>query len=527
MYRKFFIALLSLVIFGIGFNGVPIYGSHTGIYWARSAMASVSQFWVTSVSNVAAVTGDDWSNYPVIDFRGYNTDNDGGGGVFNQEGTTCTVDGGTIIKDNVGTCFVRQMPGLMVAVKWFGAYGDDSHDDTTAIQAWATYLSAGVFTKELAGFWNTGHYKITSNITFTTPYHNIYTGGCTIDSAAITTGPAIELDGGNAGLANMRWDACEIDGSGNSASEGVRLNGAGGMHFFGWHFTNLGVAWRPYNFTAGSFTEQSVCDSCYVEATVTTALQYSVGSGNASFRGTGFVGNSIVNTNGANPAIIIDAAARPYMAPLYLTLSTPTGTTGNIYVVNNQNNSGAPPNFTGNITVEQFNSGQVTNFGEGYQWLFQGTTAVQGPLANGTTVPHYGTMLKTRDIIIETTSAIVLQFDDTTTLTTTNTIGQTVSIYTSPLGASGLAPAQYTPAINMHITTEYSTTLHCSTDVIAHVNIFGNISFVTTLANTCDVGALPPTVSFSNTAVTVTNASWASGTAIYTQLNYPGQAVLQ
>ncbi len=67
---------------------------------------------------------------------GYYDVNDGGAGVYTiRDIGADTQDGGSII-EITGTDYVAELipDGGVVNVKQFGAYGDDSHDDTTAIQ---------------------------------------------------------------------------------------------------------------------------------------------------------------------------------------------------------------------------------------------------------------------------------------------------------------------------------------------------------------------------------------------------------
>ena len=69
--------------------------------------------------------------------QGYRTTGDGGEGTFRWDAaSTATDDGGTVFKVGSVTTgrWIRVYEGA-VNVKWFGAYGDNSHDDTAAIKA--------------------------------------------------------------------------------------------------------------------------------------------------------------------------------------------------------------------------------------------------------------------------------------------------------------------------------------------------------------------------------------------------------
>ncbi len=81
---------------------------------------------------------------------GYYTPGDSGGGTFVLVSSDTAADNsGTIIVDANGHRWHRQTNADPVNVRWFGAYGDGNHNDTTAIQAaiqlgQATRLPTGV-----------------------------------------------------------------------------------------------------------------------------------------------------------------------------------------------------------------------------------------------------------------------------------------------------------------------------------------------------------------------------------------------
>ena len=90
--------------------------------------------------------------------QGYRTFADGGQGIFfvNTNDTTSADNGGTIIVDAGGNRWYRGTSnGSGVNVQWFGAYGDNTHDDTAAINS-AIALGSNLY------FPNTGNpYLIT------------------------------------------------------------------------------------------------------------------------------------------------------------------------------------------------------------------------------------------------------------------------------------------------------------------------------------------------------------------------------
>lgn len=72
---------------------------------------------------------------------GYYAGSDGGEGQFWQDfnDTTSADNGGTIIVDASGRRWYRETGGVPYSVRWFGAKGDGTTDDTTAIQATLTF----------------------------------------------------------------------------------------------------------------------------------------------------------------------------------------------------------------------------------------------------------------------------------------------------------------------------------------------------------------------------------------------------
>jgi len=120
------------------------------------------------LENISELIGYDVT-YGTIYAKGYYAPNDGGGGIFSYDSTIdkSTANGGTIIDPSVslalqGTgigigCWIRQYSGA-INIKWFGAKGDGSTDDTSIIQATINYCLSN--RKEL--YMPSGVYIITS-----------------------------------------------------------------------------------------------------------------------------------------------------------------------------------------------------------------------------------------------------------------------------------------------------------------------------------------------------------------------------
>lgn len=96
--------------------------------------------------------------------RGYYSPGDGGGGTFLWNATDSTSDnGGTVIAPNAGGTgrWNRIYEPGEINVRWFGAYGDNVHDDTTALNHAAAAAAGGVLFFP-AGVYITGGLSITN-----------------------------------------------------------------------------------------------------------------------------------------------------------------------------------------------------------------------------------------------------------------------------------------------------------------------------------------------------------------------------
>lgn len=139
----------------IGTN--QVFGTNASTVFQTDTIATLQ---AVLVANIPANT--------VCKVMGYYTPGDGGGGNYAySSGSSATANGGTVIAPNAGSGrWILQVIDNLVSVKQFGAYGDNSHDDTQAI---TNALGAGIPTVVAPGAVT---YKITtplsipSNTTF-------------------------------------------------------------------------------------------------------------------------------------------------------------------------------------------------------------------------------------------------------------------------------------------------------------------------------------------------------------------------
>jgi Pectate lyase superfamily protein len=145
-------------------KGQSSVGSREAIGQLTEALSGSDLKWVTSVLGNPLRTGDLATMYgpsgtngvgaSVVIAQGCITANDGGGGIFYWVSGTATDDGGAIIvpshQPSTAGYWQRVVAGR-VSVRWFGAYGDGTHDDTAAIQNAINFVSANLPSPYVAG----------------------------------------------------------------------------------------------------------------------------------------------------------------------------------------------------------------------------------------------------------------------------------------------------------------------------------------------------------------------------------------
>lgn len=129
-------------------NAVPAYSGVT-----QDIYSLLGPLTVSTVPNIAALRALGTGFSPVW-VEGYYAPADGGEGMFNV-GLTAADNGGTIIQSANGT-YYREAGGQPYSVKWFGAKGDGTANDTVAIAT----MDAAAATAGAAGSFPGGTYLI-------------------------------------------------------------------------------------------------------------------------------------------------------------------------------------------------------------------------------------------------------------------------------------------------------------------------------------------------------------------------------
>lgn len=129
------------------------------------------------VPTIAALRLAVAGKHDTVSVQAYSTLNDGGGGTFDYDSAdTITADnGGTIIVAGTRR-YKRRCAPKTVNVKWFGAKGDDTTDDTTAIQNAIAAAGQGGLVDVPKGT-----YKITSPLVFADANRGVTIRGTSAD----------------------------------------------------------------------------------------------------------------------------------------------------------------------------------------------------------------------------------------------------------------------------------------------------------------------------------------------------------
>lgn len=128
---------------------------------------------VNSIADLMATPTTLTTTNATVEVRGYYTAGDGGGGTFYYAPFSATNRGMAFQAGSASFVWKRSWNGSSIDVKWFGAKGDRSTDDTTAIQAAIDYFGSAGGTLQFPA----GDYRITSAVTVKPKVNLIGPGG--------------------------------------------------------------------------------------------------------------------------------------------------------------------------------------------------------------------------------------------------------------------------------------------------------------------------------------------------------------
>lgn len=207
------------------------------------------------------------ASYPNVYLLGYRTINDGGQGTFTYTGSaTCSDNAGTLIQA-VGGCYQRETVNQQWSPNWFGAYGDNSHDDTSAFNAMYTALPSGTCT-----YYPALTYKVTGTVTVTASCN--YFQGTQINQT--TSGIATF----QCSVSNVSFEGSQgavINGSRTPSTGNDYVVSSRGIYCFGTSGTHIAhILARGIRFT--NFKESAIwaqyCDECTFQLNDLLSLSY-------------------------------------------------------------------------------------------------------------------------------------------------------------------------------------------------------------------------------------------------------------
>ena len=343
--------------------------------YAQNANANAQSINIRTFQNVESMKqANNLKAGGLIKTQGFYQPNDSGGAdyVITNDIGEDEADETNIITLQKGL-YAKLLIRDCVNVKWFGAYGDNKHDDTQALQK-ALYFSVKNgytinFTKDT--------YLITDTLVINSGggyFKGIEGKGATLRYPNIENKPAISIRYGSGDIKEQ--DIYNLMFVGSETSTGIEIKGAGGIYPINCYFAKnkYGVVFSN-DVSAGTFTEGNIVIRCRFTSDCETAIYYYKGNGDSSFHGSG-LRDCWIDTKADVPTIKIDEGAMPYNAPLSFRLLKPEGSKAVIENLSTERSI----NFFGNITVE----GEIITLAEGNTVYFTGAINTLGKCNRGT-----------------------------------------------------------------------------------------------------------------------------------------------
>lgn len=190
---------------------------------------------IKTVPNVAALSALNGAVWSRVKTQGYYNPGDGGHGTYYGLTGAQTADGGAVIAGASGSYFGLEHNGSIHALQ-YGAYGNNTHDDTIPLQALQAYCWANKLWMNMSGAYV---YRTTSTLTLQRPC--LYEGGDAVirpDITRLTAGFAVVFAGGGGNtyaqrsvIRNLRIHGPQFNENGTysyssaSNTDGLSLNG--------------------------------------------------------------------------------------------------------------------------------------------------------------------------------------------------------------------------------------------------------------------------------------------------------------
>ena len=216
-------------------------------------VSPITVYWDSSLTTTAA--------QPIRTLAGYPSRDGSPGTIFIDRPTYSIV-----IRDRAGTLVYSDLNASSVGgnlnyfrVDYYGAVGDNTADDTAAIQAAYDAVPSTGGTV----FWPDGTYKTSSVIVVKANTRTLFSGGAAIDPVALANFTIVNFDGG------VTWGYCLFKntnhgGSGSSVDDNISYDGVRCIPTRGVFSWYGGTSWNGHGISSRNATNLRI-ENCYCE----------------------------------------------------------------------------------------------------------------------------------------------------------------------------------------------------------------------------------------------------------------------
>jgi len=268
------------------------------------------------------------------------------GGIFTYDDSKSDIN-------NYGTIFngwVRQYDDI-VNVKWFGAKGDGSTDDTEAIQK--------TLDLNLAAFLPSGTYRISDTLVLSNGFYGSSLIGEDRQNTKILTSvtgskPILSLNGGSGAFSNIEVKNLTLRSTNNVSATAIYVNGQGNANFERLKIEDCKYGIWLHNNSTNAFTEVNNFNDIVIDY-CDNGVRIEKGSGSDSFHGNSF--DKVYMNVGANQIGFNLVSGYYYNGRINLFMWSHDTTS--VYI----NADGNGEHIQGTLTYESFATGQFTGIG--------------------------------------------------------------------------------------------------------------------------------------------------------------------